>query len=375
MLGTGLFRVCFLPVRQLLPSPPEKPGRVAGEQLSSGWEVVLRLLETVPKLEDAPCISLAFQSVQLVAADFMSNLPARLLRSALEVAALYAAQQVCPCPWLLRPLLQSPGRTAGKAVAWPAAMAQARPAHGRLLQADMNVSLTAINLLWNTADLLARRSVHSLGGAQAAAPSPVPNGNAPTELLDTHQFEELLRILFTAIQVQPAASLRHGALPAVCPPGQSSVNGVSAARHRSPGTASASAQSRAGFAPPGMHALTDFLCVWGTQGMSTDVRPEVRNCAVRTLFLVVVGQGARLSPPVWEEVLWQLVFPLLRSVHHMAATSSREEASSEQHSRLISPLSSMPATRECARTKACMPLQWTGSSRAHAAWVLSIVCR
>ena len=71
----------------------------AGEQLSSGWEVVLRLLETVPKLEDAPCISLAFQSVQLVAADFMSNLPARLLRSALEVAALYAAQQVsAPAP-------------------------------------------------------------------------------------------------------------------------------------------------------------------------------------------------------------------------------------------------------------------------------------
>ena len=57
----------------------------------------------------------------------------------------------------------------------------------------------------------------------------------------------------------------------------------------------------------------------------SDVRPEVRNTAVRTLFLVVSSQGGRLSADAWEEVVWQLLFPLLRSVHHMAATSSREE--------------------------------------------------
>lgn len=55
------------------------------------------------------------------------------------------------------------------------------------------------------------------------------------------------------------------------------------------------------------------------------MRPEVRNSAVRTLFLVVVSQGGRLTKPAWEEVLWELVFPLLRAVYHMAATSSREE--------------------------------------------------
>jgi hypothetical protein len=61
------------------------------------------------------------------------------------------------------------------------------------------------------------------------------------------------------------------------------------------------------------------------QGLSTDVRPEVRNSAVRTLYAVVAGQGGRMSAPAWEECLWQMLFPLLRSVHHLAATSSKEE--------------------------------------------------
>lgn len=56
-----------------------------------------------------------------------------------------------------------------------------------------------------------------------------------------------------------------------------------------------------------------------------DVRPEVRNSAVRTLFAVVAGQGGRMSSATWEECLWQMLFPLLRSVHHLAATSSKEE--------------------------------------------------
>ena len=67
----------------------------------------------------------------------------------------------------------------------------------------------------------------------------------------------------------------------------------------------------------------DNFCLW--QGMMSDERPEVRNTAVRTLFLVVSSQGSKLSEVAWEEVLWQLLFPLLRTVHHMAATSSREE--------------------------------------------------
>lgn len=68
-----------------------------GEQLSTGWEMILKLLEAVPQNEEAQTISMAFQSIQLVAADFMPHLPARLLKSSLDVTALYAFQQVRIC--------------------------------------------------------------------------------------------------------------------------------------------------------------------------------------------------------------------------------------------------------------------------------------
>ena len=60
---------------------------------------------------------------------------------------------------------------------------------------------------------------------------------------------------------------------------------------------------------------------------SADKRSEVGNCAVRTLFAVVVSQGNRMSSELWDECLWEILFPLLRAVHHMSVTSSREEVS------------------------------------------------
>ena len=64
------------------------------------------------------------------------------------------------------------------------------------------------------------------------------------------------------------------------------------------------------------------------QGLSTDPRPEIRNSGMRTFFTVVVSQGAKLSAPIWDELLWEMMFPLLQTVHHMSATSSKEEVTS-----------------------------------------------
>lgn len=61
------------------------------------------------------------------------------------------------------------------------------------------------------------------------------------------------------------------------------------------------------------------------QGVSQDTRPEVRNSGVRTLFAVVVNQGPRLSRALWEQCLWEMLFPLLNHAYLMSATASRDE--------------------------------------------------
>lgn len=63
------------------------------------------------------------------------------------------------------------------------------------------------------------------------------------------------------------------------------------------------------------------------QRLSTDVRPEVRNSGVRTLFGCVSNLGARLPAPLWDVCMWEMLFPLLRDVYHTSATSSKEEVS------------------------------------------------
>ncbi|KAK9868608.1 hypothetical protein WJX84_001848 [Apatococcus fuscideae] len=192
-----------------------------GEQLTAGWLPMLRLLAKVPQGDEVEVIGLAFQSVQLLCSDYMSSLSFEMLQRSLEVAALYGSQQM-----------------------------------------DMNVSLTAVGLLWNASDLISK--LHSklpLEAVAADSSSPAPS---PSFKIDAVQYEELIRQLFGALQ-----------------------------------------------------------------GLSTDPRPEIRNSGMRTFFTVVVSQGAKLTTPVWDELLWEMMFPLLHTVHHISATSSKEEANPE----------------------------------------------
>ena len=61
------------------------------------------------------------------------------------------------------------------------------------------------------------------------------------------------------------------------------------------------------------------------QALSQDERPEVRNSGVRTLFALVVNQGPCLSWALWEQCLWEMLFPLLRHAYLMSATASKAE--------------------------------------------------
>ncbi|XP_073141433.1 uncharacterized protein [Henckelia pumila] len=61
------------------------------------------------------------------------------------------------------------------------------------------------------------------------------------------------------------------------------------------------------------------------QKLGADDRPEVRNSAVRMLFQTLGSHGQKLSKSMWEDCLWNHIFPTLDRVSHMAATSSKDE--------------------------------------------------
>lgn len=76
------------------------------------------------------------------------------------------------------------------------------------LQADVNVSLTSISLLWNASDLLGKlyTKARSSGSASSLDLEPDTNGNtgSPGAQLDSEQYQELVRLLYGALQVRPA---------------------------------------------------------------------------------------------------------------------------------------------------------------------------
>ena len=74
-------------------------------------------------------------------------------------------------------------------------------------QADMNVSLTAIALIWNAADQLAKLAAH--GGASDGEPPGEDSAAAQQATgLSAAHLEALLRQLFSALQVRPAEGFR-----------------------------------------------------------------------------------------------------------------------------------------------------------------------
>ncbi len=58
------------------------------------------------------------------------------------------------------------------------------------MQADVNVALTAMSMLWNAADLLSKMHQQA-----------VDRGNS-TQVLSPEDFDDLLRLLLGALQVQ-----------------------------------------------------------------------------------------------------------------------------------------------------------------------------
>jgi hypothetical protein len=73
---------------------PAVEAAAAGERLTQGWVPLLRLLAAVPQRGGADAIKLGFRSLELLCSDYLSSLTVEQLRRCLEVAAMYANQQV-----------------------------------------------------------------------------------------------------------------------------------------------------------------------------------------------------------------------------------------------------------------------------------------
>ncbi|CAM9312609.1 unnamed protein product, partial [Laminaria digitata] len=58
------------------------------------------------------------------------------------------------------------------------------------------------------------------------------------------------------------------------------------------------------------------------RSLAVDFRPELRNCAVNTLFSVAVGNGSVLSESEWKQFLLEVTFPLIEQVLESTSSAS-----------------------------------------------------
>ncbi|CAL1538550.1 unnamed protein product, partial [Lymnaea stagnalis] len=188
-----------------------------GDHLLHGWPTVLGIIGAVTKEHGEKLIQQAFQCLQLVVTDFLPIIRPTYLQVVVQVAARFGLQQQ-----------------------------------------ELNVSLTAIGLLWNISDFFFQ------------------NRQRIKQELDT-----------------------------------TSDNGQAV------GAASADAVK----VPPAFDALWMCLFSQLGE-LCVDSRPAVRKSAGQTLFSTISAHGALLLHQTWHNVLWQVLFPLLENVQKFSSSAS-----------------------------------------------------
>ncbi|KAL3691163.1 hypothetical protein R1sor_004814 [Riccia sorocarpa] len=229
-----------------------------GEKLYHSWPSILELLRSVANTSEKDLVPLGFQNVRVIMNDGMLSIPAHALDMCIEVAGAYGAQKT-----------------------------------------DVNISLTAIGLLWTVADFCARGVDHGVIDSIEGKPT-------RRNSLSGESFSRQLSPRRNSLGSSAAGSVKF------------EPKTVEIARDTT--------------IPKGLTKRADMdfdgllLAVYGViQGLGTDERPEVRNSAIRTLFQSMSGHGFKLSVSMWRHCLWNLMFPLVETVRHLAAISSKDE--------------------------------------------------
>ncbi|KAI5060182.1 hypothetical protein GOP47_0024602 [Adiantum capillus-veneris] len=215
-----------------------------GEKLYHSWPDILELLRSVANTSEKDFVPLGFQCVCVIMNDSLMSIPSHALDTCIEVAGAFGAQRT-----------------------------------------DVNISLTAIGLLWTTSDFFARglsegKNIAEVGRRFSAGALHLKLQHHINDL-DTGLTETDVPMEDLTASPDKRIDVDYKRL---------------------------------------LLAVHDVI-----QGFGTDERPEVRNTAIDTLFMSISRHGHKLSPPMLEHCLWNLVFPLIDTVRHLASTSSADE--------------------------------------------------
>ncbi|KAJ8475568.1 hypothetical protein OPV22_019295 [Ensete ventricosum] len=201
-----------------------------GDKLYYSWPSILKLLRAVADASERDLVPLGFQSMRIIMNDGLSTIPAHCLDVCIEVTGAYSAQKK-----------------------------------------EINISLTAIGLLWTATDFIAKGLAHSFIQEMDDG---IASGVDPKDEQAIHAVEVHEPIISKSL-------IDYNKL---------------------------------------LFSVFSIL-----QNLAGDQRPEVRNSAIRTLFQTLGSHGQKIPRSMWEDCLWNYVFPILDRVSHLASTSSREE--------------------------------------------------
>ncbi|XWS58298.1 hypothetical protein CRYUN_Cryun08bG0021900 [Craigia yunnanensis] len=210
-----------------------------GEKLRYSWPNILELLRSVADASEKDLVTLGFQCLRVIMNDGLSTIPPDCLNVCIDVTGAYGAQKT-----------------------------------------ELNISLTAIGLLWTTTDFIVKGL---LRGSAEEKEKEIVEVNSVSNKMDGQKREERTDNISNDMNSH-----------------SSSINIVDRDKL--------------------IISLFSLL-----QKLGADERPEVRNSAIRTLFQILGGHGQKLSKSMWEDCLWNFVFPTLDRASHMAATSSKDE--------------------------------------------------
>ncbi|XP_071711861.1 uncharacterized protein [Rutidosis leptorrhynchoides] len=203
-----------------------------GDKLCYSWPDILEMLRSVAGSSEKDLVTLGFQSLRVIMNDGLSTVPPEYLYVCVDVTGAYSSQKT-----------------------------------------ELNISLTAIGLLWTSTDFIAKGLLEG------------PTEDRERDTLEVNNGEKI----------------------------EQTQNNVKKANQQDFSITVAE------------HEKLLFSVFSLLQNLGADERPEVRNSAVRTLFQTLGSHGQKLSKSMWEDCLWKYVFTTLDRASHMAATSSKVE--------------------------------------------------